>query len=53
MIKIKDVEMIAGLKNPNALSLVEKFEKAGILKEITGRKRNRVFAYREYISLFG
>ena len=51
-VSIKDVEEITSLKNPNALSLVSKFVKLGILEEITGQKRNRIFAYQEYLSLF-
>lgn len=49
---IKDVERITGLKNPNALALVNKLVKLEILKETTGRKRNKVFAYQQYIKLF-
>ena len=49
---IKDIERITGLKNPNALALVNKLVKLEILKEITGRKRNKVFAYQQYIKLF-
>ncbi|NQS88675.1 Fic family protein, partial [Patescibacteria group bacterium] len=52
LVKIKGVEKIAGLKNPNALALVNKMVKLGILKEITGRKRNKVFSYQKYIELF-
>jgi len=52
LITIKDVEKITGLKNPNALALVNKLTKFEILKEITGRKRNKVFAYQQYIKLF-
>jgi len=52
MVRITDVEKITALGNPNALSLVHKFVQAGILKETTGRRRNRVFAYRAYINLF-
>ena len=51
-VKVKDVERVADLSNPNALALVGKFEKAGILKEITGQKRNRVFVYQDYLKLF-
>ncbi len=39
LVTIKDVERITGLKNPNALALVNKLVKLGILKEITGRKK--------------
>ena len=49
---IKNVERITGLKNPNALALVNKLVKLGILKEKTGKKRNKVFAYQQYIDLF-
>jgi len=49
---IKDVERITGLQNPNALALVNKLVNLEILKEITGRKRNKVFAYQQYIKLF-
>jgi len=49
---IKDVERITGLQNPNALALVNKLVKLEIIKEITGRKRNKVFAYQQYIKLF-
>jgi Fic family protein len=52
MIRISDAERITTLENPNALALVNKFVKAGILKEITGRRRDRVFAYQAYINLF-
>jgi len=52
LIQTKTVEKITRLRNPNALALVSKFIKLGILKEITGQKRNRVFSYKEYIDLF-
>ncbi len=49
---VKTVEKVTGLKNPNALSLVSKFIRLGILKETTGRRRNRIFSYQDYIKLF-
>lgn len=52
LVRIKDVEKITNLSNPNALLLVERFENLGILGELTGQKRNRIFAYKEYIELF-
>lgn len=52
MLRVKDVERILSIKNPNALAMVAKLEKAGILKEITGKKRKRIFSFAEYISLF-
>src|SRR3989338_7519424 len=52
IIRIKDVEKITSLSNPNALLLVDKFVKKGILNELTGQKRNRIFSYKEYIGSF-
>ena len=52
LVRVADVERIVQLKNPNALVLVSKFLRLGILKEQTGRKRDRLFAYQEYIDLF-
>lgn len=52
LIQIKNAEQVTGLKNPNAIALVSKFLKLGILKEITGQKRNRIFSYKDYIELF-
>ncbi len=51
-VRVKDVEKITGLKNPNALALISKLVKIEILKEITGRKRNKVFRYQNYVNLF-
>jgi len=52
IVRVRDVEVITSLSNPNALTIVEKFEKLGILNETTGFKRNRVFTYAKYIELF-
>ena len=52
IVKVKDVEKITSLKNPNALKLISKFVSLGILKEITGQKRNRLFVYKDYMDLF-
>lgn len=52
LVQVKTVEKVTRLKNPNAIALVSKFIKLGILKEITGQKRNRIFSYKDYINLF-
>jgi Fic family protein len=52
LVNVKTVEHITGLKNPNALLLVAKFIDLGILREITGQKRYRIFSYQAYINLF-
>ncbi|MBN2168110.1 MAG: Fic family protein, partial [Actinobacteria bacterium] len=51
-VRIKDVETITGLSNPNAIALIGKMTRLEILSEITGRKRNKVFAYLQYIGAF-
>lgn len=52
MMRIKDIGRITGLTKQNANLLAEKFVSAGILKEITGRVRNRIFIYKKYVDLF-
>lgn len=52
IVRIKDIERMAKLSNPNTLILTEKFLRLGILKEMTGQKRNRVFSYERYIKIF-
>ncbi|MGI8782107.1 MAG: Fic family protein [Acidobacteriota bacterium] len=41
-----------GLAFPNANNLVNRFVELGLLREITGRKRDRRFAYQPYLDLF-
>ena len=52
MVRVKDIEQIVGLENPNALALVSKFVSKGILDEITGKQRNRVYSFKDYIDIF-
>jgi Fic family protein len=46
------VEKQLGLPKNTATSLVADFVKYGVLQEITGQRRNRVFVFREYLDLF-
>lgn len=39
------------LSTPTARSAVSKLEKIGLLKEISGKKRNRVYAYDPYLAI--
>lgn len=51
-----DASMVSKITNiaskANVSKLIGKFVNAGILKEITGKERNRRFIYKEYIRLF-
>ena len=52
---IVDIRLVAGVTGKsyiNANKLVADMEKLGLLKETTGYKRNRRFAYQPYLSLF-
>jgi len=52
IVSIKDVQKITTLSPRAANNLVNAFVEKDILVEITGNKRNRVFAFNKYISLF-
>ncbi|NEQ18031.1 MAG: Fic family protein, partial [Moorea sp. SIO3E2] len=51
IITVEQVQKIIQLKYPNANKLVNDLCDVGILQEITGQKRNRVFAYAPYLEL--
>lgn len=52
IIAVTDVERVNGTTFAAANTLVEKFERLGILKEVTGFARNRRFRYEPYVALF-
>lgn len=49
---IKEIEVICNLTPRSANSLANSFVKAGILLEITGQSRNRIFRFEPYVKLF-
>lgn len=49
----KVVAKTLGLKNNTANTLITDFVKFGILREITGQRRNRIFAFTDYLAIFG
>lgn len=52
VIHVKKVEKVCGLSFKAANDLVSSFEKANIVKEMTGQSRNRIFMFEPYINLF-
>lgn len=49
----KKVQQITDLAKPNAIALINKFIKLGILHELSPeKKRNRVYVYSDYTTLF-
>lgn len=52
IVNVKRVEATTGLSQPAANALTNAMEEIGLLREITGKKTYRVFAFREYLDLF-
>lgn len=51
-VNVKKVEEVTGLSQPAANALANAMEEAGILGEVTGKQKYRVFGFVEYLSLF-
>lgn len=47
-----DVKKITGLTKPSVYTLIGELERVGILHEMTGAKRGRIYLFKEYINLF-
>ena len=52
IVHVREVEEATGLSYKAANVLVADFMSLGILKEMTGQSRNRVFVMAEYVDLF-
>ncbi len=52
VVTVKEVQKMTGLSPAAANKLVQEFLDAGILSEITGYQRNRVFRFEAYLKLF-
>ncbi len=48
---VKEIGEITGLSYQNANGLAQQLEGLGILVEVTGQKRNRVFEFKDYLDL--
>ena len=42
--------MLLGLSAPPVYSAVDRLEQAGILREVTGRRRGKLYVYDEYLA---
>jgi len=49
LLSISDAAERLGLSYPTTKLLIEQFQKAGLLKEITGHKRNKRYTYWQYL----
>lgn len=47
-----DVASVTGLSSVSSYKIIDDFIRLGILKEMTGNKRNRIFIFEEYAALF-
>jgi len=52
IVTVNLVEKIVGIKFPNANNLTKSFVELGLLNEISGKDRGRVFLYQDYFRLF-
>jgi len=51
-IDIKKVVKLLGIRTNTASTLVNDFVKQGVLSELTGKRRNRIFWFKDYITIF-
>jgi Fic family protein len=40
---------LLGVSKPTAVKAIDALQAAGVLREITGKRRDRVYAYHEYL----
>ena len=52
MVTVGSAALVIGRSYTTANSLVSSFEELGLLREVTGAGRNRVYEYRPYLELF-
>lgn len=52
MINAHQVRQVTGLSKPATYTLIGKLEELGILSEVTGAQRGRVYVFSEYLDLF-
>ncbi|MCW8987755.1 MAG: Fic family protein [Gammaproteobacteria bacterium] len=52
LVNIKDVASLLGLQTNTAAALVNDFVKHNVLDELTGKRRNRIYYFKDYIAIF-
>jgi len=52
VVNVREIQEKTGLSSKAANNLVKEFLNKGILREITGFQRNRIFVFDEYMNLF-
>ncbi|HLI31970.1 MAG TPA: Fic family protein [Solirubrobacteraceae bacterium] len=52
LVNVKFVSQALDVTFPTANRLVAKFEELGLLREVTGQRRSRLFRYEQYLQLF-
>lgn len=52
IVSVQTVSDLTGLAFSNANKLVEQLETHGLLRELTEKRRNRLFSYKAYLALF-
>ena len=52
IVSVSDIQTLLGGTYPAASNVVSRLTKLGILREITGYRRNRLFQYESYIQIF-
>ena len=52
VVSARGVEGLVEVSQPTASALVRDLEEIGLLRELTGKRRNRLFAYQSYLDLF-
>ncbi len=52
LVSAADVEAALSISTPTANAMIREFERLGLLEEITGQQRGRLYAFERYLRLF-
>ncbi len=52
ILNAKTIQEITQVTTPTVYSLIRTLQEIGVLQEMTGQKRNRLFQFSEYLNLF-